>query len=93
MDDGLMALLDPKKILPRDAYPKAADKARFESRFPDEQPPNPPGASASTPPGRRASLPSAPRARPGTKAISWTKTEACPLARDLSHVLHAIRPA
>ena len=36
MDDALMALLDEKKILPRDAYLKATDKARFESLVPDE---------------------------------------------------------
>ena len=36
MDDALMALLDQKKILPRDAYLKATDKARFESLVPDE---------------------------------------------------------
>jgi twitching motility protein PilT len=36
MDDALTALLDEKKILPRDAYLKATDKARFESLVPDE---------------------------------------------------------
>jgi twitching motility protein PilT len=35
MDDALMALVQQKRIHPRDAYVKAADKARFESLVPN----------------------------------------------------------
>jgi twitching motility protein PilT len=35
MDDALMALVQQKRIHPRDAYLKAADKARFESLVPN----------------------------------------------------------
>ena len=35
MDDALMALVQSKRIHPRDAYLKAADKARFESLVPN----------------------------------------------------------
>jgi twitching motility protein PilT len=36
MDDALWALLQAGRILPRDAYMKATDKARFESVAPGE---------------------------------------------------------
>ena len=35
MDDALLALVEQKKISPRDAYMKATDKARFESLIAD----------------------------------------------------------
>jgi twitching motility protein PilT len=35
MDDALMALVQQKRIHPRDAYLKAADKSRFESMVPN----------------------------------------------------------
>ncbi|HZI63857.1 MAG TPA: PilT/PilU family type 4a pilus ATPase, partial [Thermoanaerobaculia bacterium] len=36
MDDGLMALIEAKRITPRDAYLKATDKARFEPLVKEE---------------------------------------------------------
>lgn len=36
MDDSLMAALEAKKILPGDAFAKATDKSRFESRLPND---------------------------------------------------------
>jgi len=35
MDDALMALVQQKRIHPRDAYLKAGDKSRFESLVPN----------------------------------------------------------
>ena len=35
MDDALMALVEQKRITPRDAYMKAAEKQRFEALLPE----------------------------------------------------------
>ena len=37
MDDALMALVEQKRITPREAYMKATNKAKFEAMVNDEE--------------------------------------------------------